>query len=229
MLSTGLNRIWGRLGPALQAGRRGLALLVTVLTVALAGCEALAARATFKRDMFGIGMDPVLEKPEFVFPAADGSMYDFRKETDGDVALLFFGYTHCPDVCPMHMQNLSAVLKKISDADARRVHVLFITTDPVRDSLPYLRDWLLAIDPRIVGLRPSEEEAIRLQSALGIQPAVTLEAKAGAEGNYDVVHAAQIIAFTPDNRGRYAYPFGVRQTDWAHDIPLLLEMSGDRN
>jgi hypothetical protein len=57
---------------------------------------------------------------------------------------------------------------------------------------------------------------------LHIQPALLFETKPGHEGNYDVGHAAQVIAFTPDNMGRFAYAAGTRQTDWSHDIPLLL-------
>jgi len=189
----------------------------------VSGCD-LSAGSVLRGEMRGMELDPPLAKPSFVFPAADGRMYDFRKETDGDLALIFFGYTHCPDICPVHMNNIMAVLKKMSESDVRRVHVLFVTTDPARDTEQRLRDWLGMMDLRIIGLRPTAEEAIRLQSQLGIQPALVLEPRAGHEGNYDVSHAAQVIAFAPDNLGRVAYAAGTRQTDWAHDIPLLLRM-----
>jgi protein SCO1/2 len=101
---------------------------------------------------------------------------------------------------------------------------VFVTTDPERDTDERLSEWLKAIDPRIIGVRPTVNEAIRIQSELGIQPAIVLEAKAGYEGNYDVSHAAQVVAFAPDNMGRAAYASGTRQSDWAHDIPLLLRM-----
>jgi protein SCO1/2 len=152
-----------------------------------------------------------------------GTSFDFRKETDGGVTLLFFGYTHCPDICPNHMHNLAAVLRKMSEADARRVHVVFVTVDPQRDTGERLREWLGAIHPQIVGVRPTVEEANRIQSSLHIQPALLYEPRAGHEGSYDVGHAAPVIAFTPDNMGRFAYAAGTRQADWAHDIPLLLK------
>ncbi len=190
----------------------------------LSGCDfAGGAVLGGHGEMRGMEFDPPLAKPSFVFPTADGKMYDFRKETDGDVTLVFFGYTHCPDICPVHMSNIMAVLKKMSESDVRRIHVLFITTDPVRDTEQRLSEWLKAIDPRIIGLRPKTEDAIRVQSELGIQPALVLAPKPGHEGNYDVSHAAQVVAFTPDNLGRVAYASGTRQTDWAHDIPLLLK------
>jgi protein SCO1/2 len=127
----------------------------------------------------------------------------------------------------MHMQNLTEVMRKLSDADAARIVVVFVTTDPERDTPERLSNWLASISPRIVGLRPEVNQAIRIQSDLGIQPAMKLEAPAGHEGNYQVIHAAQVFAFTADNKGHAAYPFGTRQADWAHDLPVLLKYKPD--
>jgi protein SCO1/2 len=188
------------------------------LVAGVVACGAVMVRKEFKGDL----LEPPLPKPEFVLPAMDGTMFDFRKETDGDIALLFFGFTHCPDICPVHMTNIAAARKTLSESDARRIHVVFVTTDPARDTPERMREWLGAIDPRIIGIIPSVTEGIRLQSELGIQPAVVHDPKTGHEGNYSVSHAAQVIAFTTDNKGRLAYPFGVRQSDWASDLPRML-------
>ena len=199
--------------------RRVLFLLGVAAGIA-SGCDSGLVR----HELRGTPMEPAIAKPTFTWPTADGRQYDFRKETDGDLALIFFGYTHCPDICPVHMSNIAAVLNRMSGTDARRVHVLFVTTDPARDTDERLREWLGAIDKRIVGLRPSVDEAIRVQSELGIQPAMLSVPKPGHEGNYDVGHGAHVIAFAPDNLGHSAYAAGTRQTDWANDIPILLRM-----
>jgi len=84
-----------------------------------------------------------------------------RKVTDADVAgrpyLVFFGFTHCPDVCPTTLFQLSEVLKALGDK-ADRLRVLFITVDPERDTPESLKDYLSSFDPRIVGLTGSQAD-----------------------------------------------------------------------
>jgi protein SCO1/2 len=168
-------------------------------------------------------LTPPRGKPDFTFTSTTGAPYQFRKETDGKVTLLFFGYTYCPDVCPMHMANVAAVLKKMDYADRQRVRIVFVTTDPARDTPQRLRSWLDQIDSSIVGVAGPIEQINGLQRSLGLSPATTEAAPEGsAPGSYGVAHAAVVLAFTPDDSLRVVYPFGVRQQDWAKDIPLLL-------
>jgi protein SCO1 len=172
----------------------------------------------------GMMLTPPRGKPQFTFTSTTGAPYDFRKETDGKLTLLFFGYTHCPDVCPMHMANIAAVLKKLPYGDQQRVRVVFVTTDPERDTPDRLRSWLGQIDPSFVGVAGPMEQINELQQSLGLAPAKA-EATPGAPKNqYGVAHAAVVLAFTPDDSLRVLYPFGVRQQDWARDIPLLLRV-----
>jgi protein SCO1/2 len=212
-----------KFSPAGVSGFRAAVSLFAVLL--LSSCDWFASSGLVRGDISGIALDPVMDKPEFVAPATDGSSYDLRKRTDGDVALVFFGYMNCPDICPVHMHNLGEVLRKLPEAQARRIHVVFVTTDPERDTIERLSEWLASINPRIIGVRPTVDEAIRVQSALGLQPAMLNAPKAGHEGRYDVGHATQVIVFTPDNRGRFAYPPGARQEDLARDLPRLLNFT----
>src|ERR1700674_1070136 len=76
---------------------------------------------------------PALPKPRFVLPDTCGAAFDFQQRTNGYVTLLFFGYTNCPDQCPMHMANLGAALKKLPAGIADQVKLVFVTTDPERD------------------------------------------------------------------------------------------------
>src|SRR5215467_3592343 len=95
---------------------------------------------------------PPLPKPAFVLTDTSGAPFDFRQKTDGYVTLLFFGYTYCPDQCPMHMANLGAALKKLPPAIAGQVKLVFVTTDPERDFPAVLRRWLDLFDPHFIGL-----------------------------------------------------------------------------
>ncbi len=159
--------------------------------------------------------DPV---PDFTLTDTAGHPFRFRKEADRSLTLLYFGYTHCPDVCPVHMANLAAVLKDLPWELRQRIKVVFVTTDPDRDTRAVLRQWLDAFDPGFVGLSGTVAQVNAAQALLGIPPLVREER---TSGDYGVGHAAQVIAFTPDGRTRVDYPFGTRQADWAHDLPLL--------
>jgi protein SCO1/2 len=195
-------------------------LILTVL-VAIMGCKPQPERATYS----GMMLTPPRGKPDFTFTSTTGAPYEFRKETDGHLTLLFFGYTYCPDVCPMHMANIAAVLKKLDYADRQRVRVVFVTTDPDRDTPPRLRSWLDQIDSSFVGVGGPPQQLAALQQALGLAPAKPEPAPAGGpSSSYGVSHAAVVLAFTPDDSLRVLYPFGVRQQDWAKDIPQLLRV-----
>ncbi|HEY2012434.1 MAG TPA: SCO family protein, partial [Bryobacteraceae bacterium] len=99
---------------------------------------------------------PPLPKPRFVLNDTSGAAFDFRQRTEGYVTLLFFGYTYCPDQCPMHMTNLGAALKKLPAGIADQIRLVFVTTDPARDTPTVLRRWLGLFDRRFIGLTGSE-------------------------------------------------------------------------
>jgi protein SCO1 len=162
----------------------------------------------------------VLQKPGIVLTDTDGRAFDFVRETEDRVVLLFFGYTECPDICPVHMTNLGAVLNDLPRHLRERFVVVFVTTDPEHDTPERIRAWLDGLGRGFVGLTGSREEVEAMQRELGLPVAVRIER---VEGQYTVAHAAQILAFTRDGTGRIQYPFGTRQADWAHDLPRLAE------
>lgn len=196
-------------------------LLVGLLLGAACGGEAdrPAARDAVADSLRGIPLPEPFEKPPAILVDTEGRFWDLRAETEGQLTFLFFGYTHCPDVCPVHMGNLAAALDHLGSAVRRRTTVVFVTTDPERDTPERIRAWLDRWDRAFVGLRGTEEEVAGIQAALKL-PRSVKEAP-DAEGNYMVGHAAQVVAFAPDGR-TVLYPFGIRAADWVHDIPLLL-------
>lgn len=161
----------------------------------------------------GILLSEPIPKPDFTLTDTRGEPFRFREETSGFVTLLFFGYTSCPDVCPVHMANLAAALRKLPYETRRRIRVLFVSTDPERDTPKRLREWLDQFDAGFIGLRGGLAEVNAVQARLGLPPAVR-------QGDL-VGHASQVIAFAPDGLARVAYPFGSRQVDWYHDLPKL--------
>jgi protein SCO1/2 len=170
----------------------------------------------------GLELMQAMPKPSFVLTDLDGKPFDFRAETDGHLTFLFFGYTNCPDVCPLHMANIGSVLRQQPPEVVNRVKVVFVTTDPERDSIPRLKEWLGRFHPQFIGLTGSAEELTAAQQAARILPATKDTVNRLVNGGYSVGHAAQVIAFTADDSLRVLYPFGIRQEDWANDIPKLV-------
>jgi protein SCO1/2 len=159
-------------------------------------------------------------RPGFTLRALDGTPFDFRARTGGQVTLLFFGYTHCPDVCPLHMANIAAVLAKMPPDDARKIDVVFVTTDPARDTPERVRTWLAQFNPRFIGLTGTRAQLDSAQLASKLLPAAA--DTTAKDTSYAVSHAAQVLAIAADDSVRLAYPFGTRQSDWAADLPRLL-------
>ncbi|HXP86538.1 MAG TPA: SCO family protein [Bryobacteraceae bacterium] len=163
---------------------------------------------------------PPLPKPRFVLTDTSGAPFDFRQRTEGYVTLLFFGYTNCPDQCPMHMANLGAALKKVPVAIADQIKLIFVTTDPARDSPAAVRRWLDLFDRRAIGLTGTERAIEAVERAAS----VPLATKTGpANGNYGVAHANFVLAYSKDNLAHVIYPGGVSKEDWVHDLPLLIQ------
>ena len=162
---------------------------------------------------------PPLPKPGFVLTDTSGAAFDFRQKTEGYVTLLFFGYTYCPDQCPMHMANLSAALKRLPAGMANQVKLVFVTTDPARDSPPVLRRWLDLFDRHFIGLIGTERAIEAVERAAGVPLATRQEPP---NGNYAVSHANFVLAYSRDNRAHVIYPAGVSKDDWVHDLPLLI-------
>lgn len=204
-------------------GLRRAALLT--LTVGAVACGD--ARATALHSLRGVRLSPTQAKPDFTLTATDGRPFNFKAETKGAVTLLYFGYTNCPDVCPVHLTNIAAALKQMSAEDRAMVRVVFVTTDPVRDTPARLRQWLDNFDRRFVGLSGSMDSINQIQARLGLPPA-TMEmmdsTAPGPRAGYGVGHAAQVLAFTPDDSLRTEYPNGFTTEDWLNDLPRLAKV-----
>jgi protein SCO1 len=174
----------------------------------------------------GVLLTPPRPKPDFILTDTDGRPFDFRAETRGAATFLYFGYANCPDVCPTQMANIASALRRLPAAEQARVRVVFVTTDPARDTPARLRGWLDNFDRRFVGLTGSADSVNAIQRRLGLPPATMepMDSKAsGPRAAYGMGHAAQVLAFTPDDSLRAEYPSGFNVDDWANDLPKLLK------
>ena len=195
----------------------GVVMLVGIC-VAVCGVPADGGR---RGKLRGWVIDTPVPKPDLTLTDTNGEAFDLRAETEGYLTLVFFGYTYCPDVCPVHMANLGAVLGDLIPEVRDRIKVVFVSTDPERDTPERLRSWLDNFNRSFVGLRGSLED---INAALST---ILLPGVAVIPGEHDseplIGHPSAILAFGPDGTARVRYPFGVRQSDWGHDLPLLVQ------
>jgi protein SCO1/2 len=201
---------------------------LAIVGLVATGCRMLDSRARALDGLRGVKLSPARAKPAYTLEDTHGLPFDFVKATAHKTTLLYFGYTNCPDVCPAHMSNIAGALKALSPEQRAQVRVVFVTTDPARDTPERLRGWLNNFDTSFVGLRGPIDEVNRIQASLGL-PAAVMEAMPGmAPGprvmNYGVGHAAQVLAFTPDDSLRIEYPSGFTRDDWANDLPKLIKI-----
>jgi protein SCO1/2 len=205
-------------------GGIALALLVSVAS----GCGRTAEQRDADRraresGFRGVALAEPVPRFDFTLTDTEGRPFRFVDETKGFVTLLFFGYTHCPDICPVHMANIASVLSDLPSPARRAIKTVFVTTDPERDTPDRMREWLAAFDRDFIGLRGDMEQVNEIQRQLKLAPAV----KMGEMEDYAVGHASQVLAFSADGPARLAYPSGTRQADWAHDLPRLVEEAQD--
>jgi protein SCO1/2 len=166
-------------------------------------------------------VSPPLPKPKIVLTDTSGAPYDLSVKTEGYVTLLFFGYAHCPDMCPLQMQVIAQALRKVPADIAAQFKVVFVTTDPQRDTPAVLRSWLDHFDKHFIGLTGSQAAIDAAQTAANLDPAQ--KSAATPNSAYGVNHAAFALAYTKDNLAHVIYPVGVKAEDLAHDLPNLVK------
>ncbi|CAM5408758.1 SCO family protein [Streptomyces narbonensis] len=166
-------------------------------------------------------LDRPFTKPSLVLTDTKGQKYDLRERTKGKPTLIYFGYTHCPDVCPMTMSNIALAKRELPKADQDKLQVVFVTTDPERDTSAELAKWLPAAgDPTFTGLTGdfSAIQAGARSIGIGIDPPKK-------EGDKVIsMHGAQVIAFSPTtDQGYVLYGEDTTVEEYAKDLPKLIK------
>jgi protein SCO1/2 len=157
---------------------------------------------------------------DFSLPDTSGKIRTLA-DYKGKVVVLFFGYTHCPDVCPTTMAELSQALQQLGPEDAKRVQVLFVTVDPERDTPQLLAQYVPAFNPSFVGLRPANEEQLaKIAKDFRVYYA---KVPGKTPDSYTMDHTAASYVFDTDGKLRLFARDGQGATPWVHDFKLLLD------
>ncbi|HSW03376.1 MAG TPA: SCO family protein [Aquabacterium sp.] len=157
----------------------------------------------------------------FFLPDADGqprTLADFK----GKVVVVFFGYTHCPDVCPTTMSELAEVKRSLG-ADGARVQGVFVTVDPERDTAALLKAYVANFGPDMVGLRGTPEQTKELARQFKVFYA---KVPGKTEGSYTVDHTAGSYVFDAQGRIRLFTRYGTGAKALADDLKRLLAETG---
>lgn len=139
---------------------------------------------------------------DFTLRSASGpvSLRDFR----GKAVLLFFGYTHCPDVCPNALAYLAQVLNGLSGEEQRRVQGIFISIDPERDTPEALAEYVAYFHPGLIGVTGTGEEVATVAGLYGAQ--YCRVEPADPSMGYSISHSAVAYLVSPDGELRFIFP-----------------------
>lgn len=169
----------------LHPWRMSLALVAAVLLVALAGCSSPASYNS--HDITGIMPDL-----DFELTNENGVRVD---ETDYDQArlnLMFFGYTNCPDICPVTLSRLSTAMSNLDKDVRKNINILFVSVDPKRDSPQDIKEYTAYFGPNIVGLTGTQEQLRALTKAMNVTYSY---GEPNESGFYRVSHSGAVFVF----------------------------------
>ncbi len=192
--------------------------VTVIIMVVLAGATTILL-LTQGPSYRGVLYEPPLPAYDFSLTAADGetvALHDFR----GQVVLLYFGYTSCPDVCPTTLAEFRQVQAGLG-VDAGRVQVIFITVDPERDTVERIQNYISAFNPSFIGLGGDLPALEAAWQAYGVFREVD-ETTVTAAG-YLVTHSTRSYLVAPDGKLFLSYSYGTPADDILHDISLILE------
>lgn len=187
-------------------------------TTLLAGCDQKPVLSFQNLDITGNRQFA----DHFDLPDTNGRMRtlaDYR----GKIVVLVFGYTHCPDVCPTTLAELSQALQQLGPQDAQRVQVLFVTLDPARDTPSVLAQYAAAFNPSFRALRPADAAQLK-QMATGFH-LVYEKVPGSTPDNYTMNHTAASLVFDTTGKLRLYARDGQGTTPWVHDLRELLGAS----
>ncbi|KAB8144937.1 SCO family protein [Chloroflexia bacterium SDU3-3] len=191
-----------------------LILLALVSLLALSSC---GQPYTFRSTV----IEPAKPAPDFTLTDQNGQPFTLSQQK-GNVVLLFFGFTSCPDVCPTTLADIAAARKQLG-GDADRIKVALITVDPARDNQQKIGTYVHNYDSTFIGLTGTQEEIAPVMKSYGVT-AIRRELP-NSKLQYTMDHSAFIYVIDKDGNWRAMMPFGVTSEDIASDTRYLVNNS----
>jgi protein SCO1/2 len=167
----------------------------------------------------GSVLDEPVNVPDWTLTDENGDLFRLSDQR-GNVVLLFFGYTSCPDVCPTTLATWRKIHEALGD-DAQRVRFVFVTVDPERDTAERLGMHVHAFNPDFIGLTGTPEELEPVYRAFDVYH--EKDTSSGSALGYLVNHTATTFVLDPQGQWRLRETYGTEAQDIVHDIQQLLE------
>lgn len=168
----------------------------------------------------GLPMGHNNSMPDVELQTIDGEVFSLLEDTRGTPTLLFFGYTHCPDICPIHLAAIASAMRT-TGVSYDQLDVVFVSVDPERDSPEQIAEYLAHFDRRMIGLYGDMDTIEGALASLRLSGPVIEGVDPRGEGDL-IGHPAQVIGFDAAGVGRRVWPFGARRSDWVDDLPRIV-------
>ena len=209
----------------MRQARRAAAALVAAAV--LAGCAPSSSTALAPRGLeaaadgwHGLPVAPGTTLPTSPLTTTDGRTVRLADELAGTPTLLFFGYTSCPDICPIHLATIASAMTT-TRTRYDQVRVVFVAVDPERDTPERIDEFLAAFDRRMLGLYGDLDAVGAALAELDLPGPIVEGPDPRGEGDL-IGHPAQVIGFDATGTARRVWPFGARRGDWVEDLPRIV-------
>lgn len=197
--------------------------------VGLSACGTSGATPVADTGSAGSGLNgtevgDVIKRPALSLTDTSGGTYALQQRPKGELSVLYFGYTRCPDLCPTTMADLAAARRILPAADRARLEVVFVTEDPATDTAPVIRRWLDAFDRSFIGLVGGDPKTEAVLTDLKSPTTKILpsppEGVTPPSSGATVVHTNTVYAFKDDRV--VAYTDRTSPQDYSADFQALL-------
>lgn len=200
-------------------------LVLTAVALLVAGCGGTSSKEPVSgvqgvdnHGYRGTWLDSPYVVPSVALPDTAGKPYDLAT-APASLKIVFFGYTNCPDVCQVVMSTIASAVKRLPAEQQSRVQVVFVTTDPARDTGAVLREYLDHLDPAFVGLTGPLPRIVEVATPLKV---FIEKGKRLPSGGYDVTHSSVVYAVQGKD-ARLAWNQDTSPSEMAADIIKLLK------
>lgn len=208
--------------------RRMLPVVLALVALMAAACAPSTSTAAVSRGLEtqpdgwrGLPLDLERRMPAVTLLDTDDRPVTLDERTAGSPTLLFFGYTNCPDICPIHLSAIAAAMDDAS-VSTDDLDVVFVSVDPERDTPERIEEWIGYFDRSFLGLHGDIEVVSDALAALDLPGPIVEGPDPRGEGDL-IGHPAQVIGFDAAGQARRVWPFGTRRADWISDLPLIVE------
>lgn len=159
-------------------------------------------------------------KPNVMLTDTENHPFNIATDTDTKVTLVYFGYTHCPDLCPLNMYSAATAIKAMPADDRRQVQMVFVTTDPARDTPGVIQTWLEHFAPDFTGLTGTVAQIRSAEAAIGM-PLSFAERVTSPGSSYEIVHVGYVLVYT-HKTAHLEFPAEITIPEETHDLVSLV-------